>query len=64
MKVKEVHITKKRMDGQTDFANGVYYVLENGDIYEAMSTDVLEHLKKSEVSYEHLSTRESEVPVY
>lgn len=54
MKVKEVHITKNRMEGQTDFSNGVYYVLENGDIYEAMSTDVLEHLKKSEVKYADL----------
>ena len=54
MKVKEIHITKNKVIGQTDFAQGVYYVLENGDIYEAMSTDVLEHLTLSKVFYKDL----------
>lgn len=54
MRVTETHITKNRIEGQTDFAQGVYYVLENGDIYEATSTDVLEHIKKSEVLYKDL----------
>ncbi len=55
MKVKDIYITKNRLNGQTDFANGVYYVLENGDIYEAMSTDVLEHLQRSKVTLKDLS---------
>ena len=54
MRVKEIYITKNRIEGQTNFATGVYYVLENGDIYEAMSTDILQHLEKSKVSYEQL----------
>ena len=51
MKVKEIYITRDKKEGQTDYSTGVYYVIENGDIYEAMSTDVLQHLKKSEVKY-------------
>jgi hypothetical protein len=55
MKVKNIYITQDKIKGQTDFAQGVYYVLENGDIYEAMSTDVLQHLRKSNVLLQDLT---------
>jgi hypothetical protein len=54
MKVKEIYITQDKKNGQSDYATGVYYVLENGDVYEAMSTDVLQHLQQSRVRVEDL----------
>lgn len=55
MKVKDIYIKKEVVKGQTNYATGVYYVLENGDIYEATSTDVMEQITKSNVLLEDLT---------
>jgi hypothetical protein len=53
-KVKAIYLTKQRFDKMSYYSTGIIYVLESGDIYEAISTDVMEQTTLSKLTQEDL----------
>ena len=62
-KIKEIYLTKKRIDGMSDYSSGLILVTEKGEIFEETTTDVLEAFTKSKLTLEQiLSSNQANEP--
>jgi hypothetical protein len=49
-KVKEIYLAKERLEGMSIYSTGIIFVTEDNEVYEAISTDVMEQFTKSKIN--------------